>query len=74
MSTHNAHSEKTKTVPVLYKEVHQMERCLVCSSDCKMKSCLPKLLQGKNKYKWGDQMSCFAETGFVYVQLPQSSY
>lgn len=31
---------------VLYEEVNQMERCLVCSSDCKMKGCFPELLSG----------------------------
>lgn len=51
MLTCKAHSEQTEPIPVLDKEVNQMERCLVCSSDCKMKGSLPELLQRTGKYK-----------------------
>lgn len=63
--TYKAHSEKTKTIPVLDKEVNQVERRLVCSSDGKVEGCLPELLR-KGRYKQG------AQIGFVCVSGPQT--
>lgn len=65
MVTYKAHSEKTKTIPVLDQEVNQVERRLVCSSDGKVEGRLPELLR-KGRYKQG------AQIGFVCVSGPQT--
>lgn len=41
----------------MYKEINQMERCLVCGPDGKMKGCLPELLRREGGYELGDHAS-----------------
>lgn len=61
--------EKTKAIPVLDKEIHQMERRLVCGPDSKVKSCLPKLLRKEGEYEFGDH----ASSSFTVKNLKQLS-